>query len=131
MKYSISTGFFYDPAIHLKNDIPGDAVDVTDDEFKILTVGRNARKVIFLDTSGRFQLRDPDPIVLTREEVEALRLKAYANIITGSDRYFSEAQRMEAMGEVGWLEVRKKAIARFVEIQLSYPWPLPDVTDSQ
>ena len=66
-----------------------------------------------------------EPVIIprTQEEIEALRLRAYAEPITGSDRFFSEAQRMQIMGEDGWEVVRATAIARFGEIQNEYPWP--------
>ena len=57
------------------------------------------------------------------EVVERQRLAAYADIETGSDRYFSEATRMQAMGEHGWEAIREKAITRFREIQTQLPWP--------
>ena len=68
----------------------------------------------------------PEPVTVprTQEEIEALRLRAYAEPITGSDRYFAEAQRMQIMGEEGWEAVRDAAIARFEEIQVEYPWPV-------
>lgn len=57
------------------------------------------------------------------EVVERKRLMAYADIETGSDRYFSEATRMQAMNEHGWEAIREKAVIRFHEIQALYPWP--------
>lgn len=65
----------------------------------------------------------PPPKVYTREEIEVLRAKAYADPITGSDRMFSEASRMQLMGEEGWESVRDAAIVRYNEIQAQYPWP--------
>lgn len=59
----------------------------------------------------------------TREEVDAQRLRAYADPIKGSDRLFVEAQRMQMMGEQGWELVRDRAAARYQEIQELYPWP--------
>lgn len=63
------------------------------------------------------------PVSLTREQVEALRLNAYANPVTGSDRYFAEAARMNAMGEAGADAVTAAGVARYEEIQSEYPWP--------
>lgn len=57
------------------------------------------------------------------EVVERQRLAAYADAETGSDRFFSEAARMQAMSEPGWEAVREKAIARFRKIQEQFPWP--------
>lgn len=62
---------------------------------------------------------------LTREQVESLRLRAYADPITGSDRFFAEAARMEAMGEdqSAVAACRDAGAARYQEIQNEYPWP--------
>lgn len=68
MKFSISTGCFYDVRIH--NDIPKDAVDVTDAQFEALSIGRNTGKQI-VSKDGVLILVDPEPVVLTREQAEA------------------------------------------------------------
>lgn len=68
MQFSISTGLFYDERIH--KDVPGDAVDVTGDQFQELSTGRNAGKQIVLQ-AGHLVLVDPAPFVQTREEEEA------------------------------------------------------------
>ncbi|MBC3436058.1 phage tail protein [Pseudomonas sp. BW16M2] len=68
MKFSISTGCFYDGRIH--KDIPKDAVDVTDEQFQELSSGRNTGKQIIV-RGGRLVLVDPEPVVLSREEAEA------------------------------------------------------------
>ncbi len=60
----------------------------------------------------------------SREQVEALRLAAYANPLTGSDRFFAEAQREGLLGRAEVAEAAKLAgLQRFAEIQASYPWP--------
>lgn len=66
---------------------------------------------------------NPAPIPLTVEQVEALRLTAYADPVTGSDRYFAEAARMNAMGEAGADAVTAAGVARYEAIQSEYPWP--------
>lgn len=63
-----------------------------------------------------------DQTRMTHEQVEVLRLRAYADPLTGSDRYFAEASRMEAMGEEGWESVRNRGVVRYQEIQAEYPW---------
>lgn len=65
----------------------------------------------------------PDELPASREEIEAQRKQSYADHLTGSDRFFTKSQRMQAMGESGWEDVRDAGIARFKEIQLLYPWP--------
>jgi hypothetical protein len=60
----------------------------------------------------------------SRYEVETLRLRAYADPISGSDRYFAEAQRERIMDNYEAAESAKAAgLARFAEIQEQYPWP--------
>ena len=52
--------------------------------------------------ANREIVKQPTPTPkLTREDVERLRLAAYAEPVLGSDRYFSEANRMQVMGEIG------------------------------
>ncbi|MGY3876350.1 hypothetical protein ACW5WK_02715 [Aeromonas enteropelogenes] len=62
--------------------------------------------------------------VVSRGEIEQLRLAAYADPITGSDRHFNEAIRMQVMGESDHEVVRQRGIARFEEIQRQFPWPV-------
>lgn len=73
------------------------------------------------DAEVQAHLNPPNPS-LTREQIEALRLRAYADPLTGSDQLFSESMRMQIMGEEGHEDVRARAIARFEEIQAQYPW---------
>ena len=62
---------------------------------------------------------------LTHEQVESSRLRAYADPITGSDRYFAEAARIQAMGGTSneIEKARAAGAARSAEIQAQYPWP--------
>lgn len=68
-------------------------------------------------------LSTPPP---TRADIEALRQISYADPITGSDRFFAEAARAEAMGEPVDEVSRLKAagVARAREIADMYPWPV-------
>lgn len=67
---------------------------------------------------------NPPRAPLTREQIEALRLFAYAEPLTGSDRHFAEAQREGMLGNAETAEAAKsRGLARFVEIQAEYPWP--------
>lgn len=60
----------------------------------------------------------------TRQEAEVARLRAYADPLTGSDRYFAEAQRESLMGNEEAAEAAKAlGMARFAEIQAENPWP--------
>lgn len=61
---------------------------------------------------------------ITRAQVEGLRLRAYADPLTGSDRYFAEAQRESLTGNAEAAEAAKAlGMARFAEIQADNPWP--------
>lgn len=67
----------------------------------------------------------------TRNEVENERLRAYADPVIGSDRFFSEAVRLQVMG-AGEDEVaaaRSAGVARYEEIQAENPWP-EDIKES-
>lgn len=68
----------------------------------------------------------PSPAhVISRRDIEEQRLRAYADPITGSDRYFAEASRMKAMGgSAADIDAATEAgIARAAEIAAMYPWP--------
>ena len=69
-------------------------------------------------------LNPPSPAP-TRDQIEAERLLAYADPVTGSDRHFAEAIRLQAMGaDQSEIEAAKAAgAARYAEIQAEYPWP--------
>lgn len=63
----------------------------------------------------------------TRAMVEAERLRAYADPLTGSDRYFAEAQRESLLGNAENAETAKRlGLERFAAIQAEYPWPDED-----
>lgn len=68
---------------------------------------------------------NPPAKPLTREQIEALRLQAYADQITGSDRYFAEAARLQVMGAAQEeIDAANAAgVKRYAEIQGEYPWP--------
>lgn len=64
------------------------------------------------------------PVPVTRAEIEANRLRAYADPLIGSDRYFSEAQRETLLGNTEAAEAAKaQGLARYAEIQAENPWP--------
>lgn len=123
MFFSAKKMGFYTSEIHGEN-MPDDVVEITDEEHTELLEGQSLGKVIAADKDGRPFLQDQQPIPpLTIAQVEALRLKAYADPVTGSDRYFAEAARMNAMGEAGADAVTAAGVARYEEIQAEYPWP--------
>lgn len=80
-------------------------------------------KIGWLYDGQAFAAPEPPPAP-TRAEVEAARLRAYADPLTGSDRYFAEAQRESLLGNAEAAEAAKAlGLARFAEIQAEYPWP--------
>ncbi|WP_208669780.1 hypothetical protein [Pseudomonas arsenicoxydans] len=109
------------------SDIPEDAVEV--DESLWMRITQELDGVWKQGDDGVIS-KDPLPELqhpeYTSEEVEALRIRAYGNPITGSDRFFAQAQRMEAMGEPGWEVVRANGVRRFNEIQQEFPWMASD-----
>lgn len=60
------------------------------------------------------------------QEIKRRRTVAYADPVTGSDRLFVEAQRMQVMGLDGWEGVRDQAVTRYLEIQVAHPYPVQD-----
>lgn len=100
--------------------IPKNAVEVTEALWLRLVSEDDG---IWILANGNISKQPLPPTVPSAEVVERQRLMAYADLETGSDRYFSEAIRMQAMGESGWEAIREKAVTRFHEIQALYPWP--------
>lgn len=69
-------------------------------------------------------LNPPSPN-LTKHDIEMARLMAYADPVFGSDRYFSEATRLQAIGaQQSEIEAATAAgVARATEIAAMNPWP--------
>ena len=123
--------FHSDGTLHLRlikgtHEIPKGAVEV--DDALWLRLIREHDGIWSIDADGRITKQLLPSPSQTREDVERLRLAAYAGPVVGSDRYFAEANRMQVMGESGWEAVRDAGIARFNEIQTRYPWPEDQVT---
>jgi hypothetical protein len=120
--YSWRTGCSYLEGVHF---IPEDAVPISEDRYQQVVANPTAGKIRGHDQDGLPILIEPPPAAPdTREQIEARRLRAYAEPLTGSDRYFAEAQRESLVGNVVAAEAAKaQGMARFVEIQAEYPWP--------
>lgn len=121
MRYISPDAAFYDDAIHAV--IPKDSVQLSEKQYTDLLSGLAAGRSIQIIDGSPSLIDPPPPPPPSREQVEACRLHAYSDPITGSDRYFAEAQRMSVMGESGWESVRAAGAARFEEIQALHPWP--------
>ena len=103
--------------------IPKSAIKVDSELWLRLT--QETDGIWMLDQTGLiFKEPYPEtrPTPPTKEEVEASRLRAYAEPLTGSDRYFAEASRMQFMDEPNWEGVRDLGVARYERIQAQYPW---------
>lgn len=123
MKYATfgSDGVLVSRLIKGVNFIPKSAVEV--DEKLWARMVAESDGVWTIDSDKVIKKQPIPAFVPTTEHIERMRLTAYADPELGSDRYFAEASRMEVMGEIGFEEVRARAIARFEEIQAQYPWP--------
>jgi len=120
--FSKNTGGFYSQAIH-GNTMPSDAVEITAEHYSELMRGQEDGLSITADDTGYPVLQSPPPVVMTASDIERLRLTAYADPISGSDRYFNEATRMQLMDEGGWETIKTAGIVRYQKIQQEYPWP--------
>lgn len=119
--FSPSTGLFYNDALHA--GFPPDAVSVSDADYSDLVAGTTAGRVV-AGPGGYPLLQVQPPALPAREDVEVQRLRAYADPLTGSDRYFAEAQRESLLGNAEAAEAAKAlGMARFAEIQAEFPWP--------
>jgi len=105
--------------------MPGDVVEISEERYQKVIANPDPTKVRSHDADGLPILIDPPPApVATREQVEARRLVAYADPLSGSDRYFAEAQRESLLGNAEAADAAKAlGMARFAEIQAEYPWP--------
>lgn len=66
-------------------------------------------------------VEDPDHEPEPEASPEQLRAIAYADPVTGSDRLFAQAMRMQMTGEIGYESVRDQASARYEEIRAGFP----------
>lgn len=123
MYYSASTNSFYDAPENYPN-FPVDAVEISSEQFDELVRFRPGDKMVAPGSDGLPRLVDI-PVPSAREQVEAKRLQAYADPITGSDRFFSEAARLQMMGaaESEVQVARQTGLERYAEIQACLPWP--------
>lgn len=121
--YSKSTGCTYLRGYH--SDIPVDAIPIPEDRYLAVIGNPQPGKIRGHDAGGLPILIEPPPPPLpTREQIEAQRRRAYADPLTGSDRYFAEAQRESLLGNAEAAEAAKAlGLARFAEIQADNPWP--------
>ena len=121
--YSPSTGTTYVEGVH--SNIPADAIELSEEIYQAVIANPAPGKIRSHDAEGLPILIDPPPLPPpTRDQIEAARLRAYADPLSGSDRYFAEAQRETLLGNAEAADAAKAlGLARFAEIQAEYPWP--------
>ena len=73
IRYSASSNGFYDTDIN-GGDIPSDAIDITEDEYKSILYGQAAGKVISADSAGKPILTDPPEPTMDQQAL-AVRIK--------------------------------------------------------
>lgn len=104
--------------------VPEKAIEISKEDFE--TSVATPTKRWRLSELGSLQ---PEDFVFDVEEsvYEKQRLIAYADPLTGSDRYFAEALSLQADGytasSVEVKELKLKGLARKEEIKLAYPKP--------
>ncbi len=54
--YSPLTSGLYDDTFHFKQEIPSDAIELTDEEYLNYWTGLNSNKVLILNTNGKLEL---------------------------------------------------------------------------
>lgn len=90
MMFSPSTELFYSTRIH--SEVPGDAIEVSDSEYKEFLIGRNAGQRIVLD-NGVLVLASPDP-ELDLEQVK-VRERSWRDTEVASAAWIRERHRDE------------------------------------
>jgi len=123
MYYSATRNSWYDDPANYP-DFPSDAVELSTAQYDELVRFRPADKRVVPGPDGLPMLVDI-PVPSQREQIETKRLQAYADPITGSDRFFSEATRLQMMGaaEDEIQAARQIGLDRYADIQASLPWP--------
>lgn len=124
MLYSANTNRFYDDPSRYQN-APDDLKEIPDDLYQSLIAGNSEGKNIVPGKDGLPTLASLELSVDEKNRlVELKRLSAYANPITGSDRFFAEASSLSATGatqdEIN--KVVSQGKARYEEIKSQYPW---------
>lgn len=98
------------------------------------SVKKDLRGYKYWDADGKFSMitdigEEPPAVHSTEKpaptdsDVSTARSVAYSDPITGCDKLFAEASRMQLMGEDGFEAVREGAIARYEEIRTQHPCP--------
>ena len=125
MFYAKSTGGFYDAAIHGDN-IPADAVEITEAEHAALIEGQSQGKVIVADKSGRPILQDPPPpspeqiiaqytAAVQKHLDDFARTRGYDGIMSAATYATSTVPKFKAEGQYA-VEARDATWAKCYEV---------------
>src|ERR1700743_1672952 len=84
MYYSKSTGGFYDDGIHVKSQIPSDAVEITVAEWQTLLQGQANGQMIVADANGNPVLQNyPEPALADVKTAGLAQIDAAAEVLRG------------------------------------------------
>ena len=125
MLYSKQTGGFYNLAIHGDN-IPADAVEITNEEHRELIEGQSQGKIISADKNGKPALKDPPPptpeqIIAQYDAAVQQRLddfaktRNYTNIMSAATYATSTVPKFKAEGQYA-VEARDATWAKCYEV---------------
>ena len=131
MKYSASTGGFYDTDIHGDN-IPADAVDIAAEEHAALLTGQSSGKRITADADGKPVLTDPPPpsieqILLAKKAqrqaiVDAITVTTVTgNTFDGNEEAQSRMSRAIQTAEIAGIESTTWVLANNVPTLVTLP----------
>lgn len=82
--YAKSTGGFYDDSIHVENQIPSDAVEITVEEWQSLLDGQSSGQIISADANGKPVLTlPPEPLLADVKAAALKQIDAEAEVLRG------------------------------------------------
>lgn len=105
-----------------KDPETGDVYGYDDEQISSGFVKEGLVKMSESEVLSHIQAQEYKPTV---EDIERMRLCAYADPVTGSDRHFAEAFRLQAAGadKSKVEEVLRIGNQRYLEIKEQHPWP--------
>jgi len=105
--------------------IPDEALEISEDDF-FNSIYHPEANWYYVD--GKLESREHnESVVVSKTDIERLRLIAYSDPIYGSDRYFIEGLSLQAEGftksSPEFKETLNKALERKEQIKKDYPYP--------
>jgi hypothetical protein len=108
----------------INKEVPEGAIEVSEELYE----KTSDNEFDWYAEEGDFKSKPKKSESLSREQIEELRLKSYADPVKGSDRYFSEVLSLKAQGIAESTDqvkaLKAKALAVKEEIKAKYPWPI-------